>query len=59
MPYVTPPDDVAILKTAHIIYKKMEKYPQALQVALKLNDPEMIKTDFDTCPDAYFFKKKG
>lgn len=50
-PYVTPPDDIAILKTAHTIYKNMQQYPQALQVALKLNDADLIKNDFLSCPD--------
>lgn len=57
MPYATPPDDVAILKTAHAIYKAMEKNPQALQVALKLNDVALIQKDFDTCPDALIKKQ--
>ncbi|KAI8899899.1 armadillo-type protein [Globomyces pollinis-pini] len=50
-PYVTPPDDIVILKVAHEIYKKMDQYPSALQVALKLNDLELIKEDFMNCPD--------
>jgi 26S proteasome regulatory subunit N1 len=54
-PYVTPPDDVHILKTAHQIYKKFEQYPSALHVALRLNDMELIKNDFLTCPDPYSF----
>ena len=51
VPFVPPPDDIAILKTAHSIYTKMERYPQALQVSLKLNDQELIQADFDNCPD--------
>lgn len=50
-PYVTPPDDILILKIAHDIYLKFDQYPSALQVALKLNDMELIKSDFNTCPD--------
>ncbi|KAJ3301240.1 proteasome regulatory particle base subunit [Kappamyces sp. JEL0829] len=50
-PYVTPPDDLVILKTAHAIYKKFDQHPAALQIALKLNDMELIKDDFATCPD--------
>ncbi|KAJ3309947.1 proteasome regulatory particle base subunit [Boothiomyces sp. JEL0838] len=50
-PYVTPPDDIVILKTAHEIYKKFDQHPSALQIALKLNDLELIKQDFNTCPD--------
>ncbi|KAI8912639.1 armadillo-type protein [Gorgonomyces haynaldii] len=50
-PYVTPPDDVAIYKTAHQIYKTFGEYPAALQVALKLNDIELVKSDFAACPN--------
>ncbi|KAI9015987.1 armadillo-type protein [Hyaloraphidium curvatum] len=49
--YVAPPDDVLILKTAHAIYRKMEQYPQALQIAIRLNDQDLIRDDFDTCED--------
>ena len=52
VPFVTPPDDISILKTAHAIYCKMSRYPQALQVALKLNDQELIQSDFSNCPDS-------
>jgi 26S proteasome regulatory subunit N1 len=30
----------------------MERFPQALQVALKLNDQELIQADFANCPDS-------
>ena len=50
-PYVAPPDDMIILKTAHAIYRKFEEYPAAIQVALKLNDHELIKQDFNSCSD--------
>lgn len=50
-PYVTPPDDIVILKAAHAIYKDQKQFPAALQIALKLNDVELIKQDFATCPD--------
>lgn len=52
-PFVTPPDDVIILKTAHDIYIKMKQYPSALQVSLQLNDLGLIKSDFNSCPDPY------
>jgi 26S proteasome regulatory subunit N1 len=35
----------------------MEQYPQALQVALKLNDQELIKNDFLSCPDPLIQKQ--
>jgi 26S proteasome regulatory subunit N1 len=50
-PYVTPPDDIAILRTAHTIYLKHNQFPAALQIALRLNDMDLIKADFNSCPD--------
>ncbi|KAJ3200893.1 proteasome regulatory particle base subunit, partial [Dinochytrium kinnereticum] len=55
--YVAPPDDIAILKTAHSIYRKVEEFPQAILIAMKLNDMEMIKEDFEACPDPLLKKQ--
>ncbi|KAJ3102654.1 proteasome regulatory particle base subunit [Phlyctochytrium planicorne] len=55
--YVAPPDDVEILKTAHKIYRKVEEYPQALLLSMKINDLEMIKDDFQACPDPLLKKQ--
>lgn len=49
--YMPPPDDLLILKTAHGIYRQMKKLPQALQLALRMNDAQLIKEDFDLCTD--------
>lgn len=49
--YATPPDDIVILKTAHKIYRKMNKLPQALNLAIRLNDNAIMKDDFDSCTD--------
>ncbi|KAJ3324198.1 proteasome regulatory particle base subunit [Blyttiomyces sp. JEL0837] len=51
VPYVAPPDDVAILKTARLIYRKHGEYAQAMLMSIKLNDMELIKEDFESCPD--------
>ncbi|GAA5920950.1 hypothetical protein JCM3775_004017 [Rhodotorula graminis] len=45
--YLTPPDDVEFLRTAREIYKKHNRYTEALTLALRLQDPEAIKADFD------------
>lgn len=42
-----PPDDVQFLKTAHAIYVQHHKFPEALSLALRLNDPELIREDFN------------
>ncbi|KAJ1536393.1 proteasome regulatory particle base subunit [Nowakowskiella sp. JEL0078] len=50
--YVAPPDDVSILKTAHSIYRSQNEWPNALQISIRLNDIELIKDDFNSCPDS-------
>ena len=56
--YVTPPDDVLILKVAHQIYRDQLEFPSAIQVALKLGDQELIQGDFDTCSDEFVMINK-
>ena len=41
-----PPDDISFLRTAHAIYAKHHKFPEALAIALRLGDQELIKEDF-------------
>lgn len=45
--YLTPPDDLDFLKTAHEIYKRHNCYTEALTLALRLQDATMIQEDFD------------
>ncbi|KAF7797058.1 hypothetical protein EIP86_008250 [Pleurotus ostreatoroseus] len=40
------PDDVAFLRTAHAIYAKQQKFPEALAIAIRLNDPALVREDF-------------
>ncbi|GAA5945230.1 hypothetical protein JCM1841_004979, partial [Sporobolomyces salmonicolor] len=42
-----PPDDVEFLKTAREIYKKHQRYTEALTLAIRLQDHEAIKEDFE------------
>lgn len=42
-----PPDDREFLKTAREIYRKHGKFTESLTLALKLQDPELIKEDFE------------
>jgi 26S proteasome regulatory subunit N1 len=44
--FLPPPDDVAFLQTAHDIYIQQHRYPEALALAIRLSDPELIATDF-------------
>ncbi|CCM04738.1 uncharacterized protein FIBRA_06926 [Fibroporia radiculosa] len=41
------PDDRAFLKAAHSIYGQHNKFPQALSLAIRLGDPELIRRDFN------------
>lgn len=41
----------AILKTSHDILVRLNRYPEAMRVALKLNDNALIKNLMDTCAD--------
>ncbi|KAF8156930.1 armadillo-type protein [Crassisporium funariophilum] len=42
-----PPDDVLFLRTAHAIYVKHHKFTEALTLAIRLGDPELIRADFN------------
>lgn len=43
---LTYPEDHHFLKTAHDIYVKYEKIAQALVIAIRLNDIELVRQDF-------------
>lgn len=45
--YLVPPDDVVFLETIHTIYVRRSKFPEALAVAIRLGDKELIKSDFE------------
>lgn len=49
--YVTEPEDMEILKCACSIYRKVNKYPQALRTALKIGDMELVRKIYDDCVD--------
>jgi 26S proteasome regulatory subunit N1 len=48
-----PQDDVAFLKTAHMIYEKYQRFPEALSLAIRLNDSELIRKDFHAPGNPY------
>ncbi|KAK6350253.1 proteasome regulatory particle base subunit [Orbilia brochopaga] len=45
------PDDIAFLRTAHDIYRQYDKLTQAVVLAIRLNDNDMIRDDFDAAED--------
>lgn len=42
-----PPDDVEFLKTARELYRKHQRYTEALTLSIRLQDQEAIKEDFE------------
>lgn len=50
-PFEACPDDVALLLIAHDLYLRQSRFPEALNIAIKLNRQDLIKSDFDGCPD--------
>lgn len=49
--YVPEPEDATLLHTALKIYRQFKHYPQALRLALMLNDLDLTKELFLECPD--------
>lgn len=42
-----PPDDISFLRTAHNIYVQHHKFPEALALAIRLGDPNLVREDFN------------
>ena len=49
---LTYPEDKQFLETAHSIYRQYNKLPQAMVLAIRLNDILMIQEDFDATDDS-------
>ncbi|ORY31001.1 putative 26S proteasome regulatory subunit (proteasome non-ATPase subunit mts4) [Naematelia encephala] len=48
VPLLVPPDDKAFLQTAAEIYAKHDRYPEALALAVRLNDANLVYKYFST-----------
>ncbi|KAI9829873.1 MAG: proteasome regulatory particle base subunit [Sarea resinae] len=48
---LTYPEDQQFLRTAHDIYKQYKQLTQAIVLAIRLNDVELILSDFNSTPD--------
>ncbi|TFK41669.1 armadillo-type protein [Crucibulum laeve] len=44
---LAPPDDVLFLRTAHAVYVQHHKFPEALSLAIRLGDPDLVREDFN------------
>ncbi|KAJ3014739.1 UNVERIFIED_CONTAM: proteasome regulatory particle base subunit [Siphonaria sp. JEL0065] len=51
VPYVAPPDDVAILKTARSIYRSQSQWTQSILISLRINDLDLVKEDYESATD--------
>jgi 26S proteasome regulatory subunit N1 len=54
---LTYPEDHQFLQTAHDIYVKYNKLAQAIVIAIRLNDLELIRKDFGSTSDAALKKQ--
>ena len=51
------PDNEQFLRTAHDIYKTYKEYTQAVVLAIRLNDIELIREDFESTEDPALTKQ--
>ena len=54
---LTHPEDHQFLRTAHDIYVQYNKLAQAVVIAIRLNDLDLIRKDFDSTTDAALKKQ--
>ena len=47
--YVPEPEDSTLLKTALHIFRKFDRQPEAMKLAIQLNDVDLIKDIFVSC----------
>lgn len=51
VPYVADPENSTLLHAAAKLYRKFGQYPQAVRLAMQLNDLPLIEEIFTTCKD--------
>jgi len=51
VPYVPDPENTNLLRTALDIFRQFKQYPQAMRLALQLNDKTIVEDLFNSCPD--------
>ncbi|KAL8780332.1 MAG: hypothetical protein Q9203_000784 [Teloschistes exilis] len=54
---LTYPDDQQFLRTAHDIYMQYNKLPQAMVLAIRMNDTDLIRAKFTSTKDAALKKQ--
>lgn len=56
---LTYPDNEQFLRVAHDIYKQYNQYTLAITLAIRLNDMELIREDFESAEDPALKKQLG
>lgn len=51
VPYVADPENTTLLTTALNLFRKFKQYPQALRLAMQINNHQLIEEIFTSCPD--------
>ena len=57
VPFVPDPENTNLLKTAFQIFRKFGQFPQAMRLALQLNDKDMVEDLFNSCTDGVIQKQ--
>jgi len=55
--YVPDPENIKLLRTALAIFRKFNQWPQALRVAMQLNDTTLVSEIVGDCPDSIIRKQ--
>jgi 26S proteasome regulatory subunit N1 len=53
VPLLTPPDDEAFLQCAAHIYSQHDRYPEALALAVRLNNKDLVQKYFSAPTNPY------
>ncbi|KAI9221766.1 armadillo-type protein [Blastocladiella britannica] len=57
VPYLAYPEDETVLRAAHDIYHRLGKLPEAMALALRLDNQELVQGDFVGCSDPVLRKQ--
>lgn len=55
---LAPPEDVAFLQTAHTIYRQHNKLTQAMTIAIRLHNLDLIEEDFEAAGEDTSMRKQ-
>ncbi|CAJ0934789.1 unnamed protein product, partial [Ranitomeya imitator] len=55
--YVPEPENSSLLRSALSLFRKFDRYPEALRLALILNDMELVEDIFTSCKDVVIQKQ--